>query len=251
MKEEATKHATTLNPKGGIGKSIAKAREEKGMNQSELARAVGVSPQAVQKWEAGTSTPRPSKVADLAAALGIDAAGLLAAMAVGAGPVGGLVAGIAARLGTTMRVHVADDNDMEVLRIPYYAARGSCGSGVIIWEAPPKGYLIKEPSFFRKYSITPEHIAGVYADGNSNANFIVDGDIALFDTRKKEPRSGKLFLIEHPDGLRIKQLRRLVDGSWILECLNPDKIQFPDETIHPSQAEHLRIVGEFFYRQGG
>lgn len=150
-----------------------------------------------------------------------------------------------------MRVHVAEDGDADVLRIPYYAARGSCGTGVIIWEAPPKGYLIKEPSFFQKYGVPPEHIAAVYADGNSNANFIVDGDIALFDTRRKEPRSGKLFLIEHPDGLRIKQLRRLVDGSWILECLNPDKIQFPDETIHPSQAEHLRIVGEFFYRQGG
>ncbi|KAF7958232.1 hypothetical protein AWV80_01290 [Cupriavidus sp. UYMU48A] len=56
-----------LNLKGGVGKSIALAREAKGLNQSELARAIGVSPQAVQKWEAGTSAPRPSKVAELAA----------------------------------------------------------------------------------------------------------------------------------------------------------------------------------------
>ncbi|KAF7958233.1 hypothetical protein AWV80_01295 [Cupriavidus sp. UYMU48A] len=150
-----------------------------------------------------------------------------------------------------LQVHVADDGDTEVMRIPYYEAKASCGNGTINFHGEPKGSLIKEASFFTKYGVPAQHIAAIFAEGNSNANFIVDGDIALFDTRQREPRSGKLFLIDHPDGLRIKQLRRLVDGSWIMESLNPDKVQYPDETVLPSQAEHLRIMGEFFYRQGG
>ena len=83
------------------------------------------------------------------------------------------------------------------------------------------------------------------------ADFIVDGDIVIFDRSKIEPKSGKIFLIDHPDGLRIKQLRRQIDGSWLLESRNPDKRQFPDEVIQPSHADLLKIAGEFVYRQGG
>ncbi|WP_342051978.1 MULTISPECIES: helix-turn-helix domain-containing protein [unclassified Cupriavidus] len=54
-----------------LSKLIAAAREAKGWNQSELARAMGVTPQAVQKWEAGTAVPRMAKMAAIARVLGI------------------------------------------------------------------------------------------------------------------------------------------------------------------------------------
>lgn len=59
----------TIEP---LSKIIATAREAIGWNQSELARAVGVTPQAVQKWEAGTSVPRMKKMVEIAQALGIN-----------------------------------------------------------------------------------------------------------------------------------------------------------------------------------
>lgn len=52
-----------------IGKRIAEARAAKGMNQSELARALGVTPQAVQKWEAG-GAPKGARLREVAEALG-------------------------------------------------------------------------------------------------------------------------------------------------------------------------------------
>lgn len=52
------------------GKRIAIAREEKGWNQSEFARELGVTPQSVQAWESGKNTPRPQKMAQIAALLG-------------------------------------------------------------------------------------------------------------------------------------------------------------------------------------
>ena len=55
----------------------------------------------------------------------------------------------------------------------------------------------------------------------------------------------------HPDGLRIKRLRRLIDGGWALESSNPDKHRYPNETIAPDHADLLKILGEFVYRQGG
>ncbi len=52
------------------GKRIAIAREERGWNQSELARALKVTPQSVQAWESGKNTPRPKKMAEIAGVLG-------------------------------------------------------------------------------------------------------------------------------------------------------------------------------------
>ena len=52
-----------------IGKRIAEARVAKGMNQSELARALGVTPQSVQKWEAG-GAPKGARLREIAQVLG-------------------------------------------------------------------------------------------------------------------------------------------------------------------------------------
>lgn len=41
-----------------IANLIRRARTERGLNQSELARLIGVSPQAVQRWERGLAAPR-------------------------------------------------------------------------------------------------------------------------------------------------------------------------------------------------
>lgn len=263
MKEDQKE--TPLKLHGGVGKStIAVLREAKGMNQSELARAVGVSPQAVQKWEGGTSTPRPSKIADIAEALGVEKAALMAAV-FGATGIPGAIAGAALGIlggaipsaATTGSATLgglklfADDGELEVDRIPYWDAKGSCGGGFLNYEDLPKGHLVKEIGFFKKYHLKPENAIAVYADGNSMANFIVDGDIVIFDKSRTDPRSGKIFLIDHPDGLRIKQLRREIGGAWVLESLNPDKTKYPDERIEPAQGSLLKIYGEFVYRQGG
>ncbi|WP_430228876.1 LexA family protein [Nitrosomonas communis] len=59
-----------------IAARIAEKRIEAGLNQSELARKVGVTPQAVQSWEKGV-LPRGRKMNDIAAALGTTAEYLL------------------------------------------------------------------------------------------------------------------------------------------------------------------------------
>ena len=130
-------------------------------------------------------------------------------------------------------------------------ARGSCGGGSIVWEIEDKEPLIKEASWFRRYGVRPENLFAVFADGDSMAEFIVDGDIVIFDKSKREPRTGSIFLIDHPDGLRIKRLRRDIDGSWVLESLNANKALYPDERLTSDRSEMLKIMGQFVYRQGG
>lgn len=146
---------------------------------------------------------------------------------------------------------IAEADEGSGFEIELSTARGSCGGGAMPEDYYTRPPLIKEPSWFKRYKIKPDECLAVWADGDSMSNFIVDGDIVIFNRTKTTPRSGQIFLIDHPDGLRIKRLRREVDGTWVLESDNADKRRFPDERIAPSMAEHLKVLGEFVYRQGG
>ena len=54
-----------------IGKRIALLRKEKGLTQEELATHMGVSPQAVSKWENDQTCPDISALPKLARLLGV------------------------------------------------------------------------------------------------------------------------------------------------------------------------------------
>lgn len=233
-----------------IGKRIERSLALKnGGNQSELARFCGISPQAVQKWIAGLSEPRGKNLIACAQFLNVTPAYLQ----FGEKEV--------ITTGTTIAIeqpvpdidyHLvsAESTTEAVGKIEYWNARGSCGGGYLNFEQMPKGHLIKEASFFTKYQVRPENTFAIYADGDSMADYIVDGDLCIFDRARTTPVSGGIFAIEHPDGLRIKELRRSIDGTWTLASRNPDKRKYPDEFILPGQNEYLKIIGQLFYRQG-
>jgi phage repressor protein C with HTH and peptisase S24 domain len=213
------------------------------VSQAELARAAGVKAHSVSDWLSGrTKNLEGSNLLAAAKALGVNAEWL----ATGRGP---MKAGSDVAVSRYRIAEATEDSGAE--SIEFSNARGSCGGGSMSWDDDYRQPLLKEPSWFRRYQVKPRDALAVWADGDSMANFIVDGDIAIFDTSKKTPKSGMIFLIDHPDGLRIKRLRREIDGSWILESDNPDKRRFPDERVGLDQLDLLRICGQFVYRQGG
>ena len=60
-----------------IGKRIAHLRKEKGLTQDELAQHMGISPQAVSKWENDQTCPDISALPKLAGLLGVSVDELL------------------------------------------------------------------------------------------------------------------------------------------------------------------------------
>lgn len=222
-----------------LSQRMKEARADAGLSQAALAKLVGGGQSTIASIENGRNQSAGNLV-QIATVLGVSPTWL----AEGKGPKKPLSV-------KHKEVHSAEETDEPTGAIPYWDARGSCGGGFLNYEQLPVGHLIKEASFFKKYQVRPENAIAVYADGDSMSDYIVDGDIVIFDTSKTEPRSGKIFLIDHPDGLRIKQLRREIDGSWVLESRNVDKRKFPDERLAPDQVEFLKIQGEFVYRQGG
>lgn len=60
-----------------LGKRIATLRKQRGITQETLAEALGVSPQAVSKWETDNSCPDISLLPKLASELGVTVDALL------------------------------------------------------------------------------------------------------------------------------------------------------------------------------
>ena len=61
----------------GLGQKIADARRRCGLTQGDLALAVGVTAQAVSKWERGNSCPDIAILDEIADALGVSVSDLL------------------------------------------------------------------------------------------------------------------------------------------------------------------------------
>ena len=148
------------------GSKIATAREAKGWNQSELARALGVTPQSVQAWESGRNTPRPKRLQEIAAALGVSAGYLMGEEALGShnnvegGPIKlktGLVPVVGkAKLGLDgffeemgyppgggdgyLRIY-SDDPDAYALRVVGSSMEPRIRSGEFVLVEPSNGYV--------------------------------------------------------------------------------------------------------------
>ena len=61
-----------------IGKNIKRFRQEKGLTQADLARALGVTCQAVSKWETSANSPDITLIPKLAELFGISISELFA-----------------------------------------------------------------------------------------------------------------------------------------------------------------------------
>lgn len=59
-----------------IGERIRQLRKERNWNQKELAKRIGITPDAVSTWETGIRDPRPAQRQKLAKAFGISEAEL-------------------------------------------------------------------------------------------------------------------------------------------------------------------------------
>jgi transcriptional regulator with XRE-family HTH domain len=62
--------ASRRRPKRAIHANIARLRTDRGLSQSELAKACGVDETAVSHWETGHSAPKGSRLPIVAEVLG-------------------------------------------------------------------------------------------------------------------------------------------------------------------------------------
>jgi transcriptional regulator with XRE-family HTH domain len=159
----------------GLADRVKIARTAKGWSQSQLAREVGIKPQAIQAIEAG-KVRQPQNIVGIARALGVEAAYLLS----GTGP-------------GVQRTKIVGVALAGVEQIDYSIGQDGLGD-----TEPPE--------------MATEHTVALEVRGNSMGGRIEDGDLVFYDERREPVTAdllGRVCVIGCSDGrVMIKKLQK-------------------------------------------
>lgn len=220
--------------------ALLKARN--GGNRSELARYVGVSPQAVLKWLSGEAEPRRQHIDVIAQFLGVTPSTLL----YGAEPNDppqhhdrGVVPW-----------HPDDPLPDDLVLIPESTIEFAAGNGreatyEIVEQNCPATYRL---SWLRHEGINPKRARRFRVSGESQEPFLFDKDIVLVNLDETEIIDGKLYAIRYDNDLRVKFLFKRLDGTLVLHSMNS---AYPDEQVPPDLVDqHISIIGRVRDKSG-
>ncbi len=225
-----------------IGERIARKREAAGLSQSELGRRLGLSAQAVQKWESGKSTPRNSKLGTIASILSTTVQYLLQ----GEGsdepaPLG--LSDIAAWDEATP----LEDDEVEISFLREVEL--SAGSGRFAIKENADESLRFPKRKLRENHVQASQARCVTVRGNSMTPVLRDGatvGIDLGKTRMADIIDGDLYAVDHSGQLRVKQVFRLPTGLR-LRSFNRDDHPDEDYTFEQMHDGQLKIIGHVFW----
>lgn len=231
---------------------IAEAREAVGLNQSELARTLGVTPQAVQSWEADKSTPRGQRLEAIAKALSTTVDFLMT----GKKPLfphntDGLQDGGHPQLESVL---VWDDQsplEQDEISVPYFKeVELAAGTGRLSIEVDDRRRLRFGRISLRNQGVQPENARCVSVTGNSMEPVLRHGTTVGVDVGNTRVIDGDMYAINHGGQLRVKQLYRLPGGGIRLRSFNRD--EHLDEEYTPAMMEEqdISLIGRVFWSGG-
>lgn len=132
--------------------------------------------------------------------------------------------------------------------ISRYDARTAAGLGT----ADSAGHIVEKVLFSadfirNKLRRDPKNLALIECSGDSMEPALRDGDDLLVDTSVTTPRSGPIYILRVGGALLAKRVQPRMDGTVMILSDNP---RYPPETITPSEATPLDVVGEVLWRSG-
>jgi transcriptional regulator with XRE-family HTH domain len=130
-------------------------------------------------------------------------------------------------------------------RIEFSAGNGRTAQYELVEEQEPATYRL---SWFQKYGINPDHVRRFRVSGDSMEPMLFAKDTILVNLDETKIVDNKLYAIRYGDELRVKYLRRLIDGTLVLRSVNP---AYDDEKISAELVdEHISIIGRVRDRSG-
>lgn len=193
-----------------IGKNIKLLREQAGMTQNELARALGVSDKAVSSWENGTRIPRMGVIEKIANMFGVQKSDLL-------------------------------EDDIVILPRnlkPYHPSKQVPLIGQIACGTP----ILAEENI-TDYVDLPGHIRADYAltcKGDSMVNAgIQDGDVVYIRQQSVVDNGQIAAVLVGDEEATLKRFYRVGDTV----TLNAENPAFPPLVFVGEEVSHVHIIG--------
>jgi phage repressor protein C with HTH and peptisase S24 domain len=193
-----------------------------GGNQSEMARFIGVSPQAVQKWIAGGSEPRGRNL-DLAAEfLGVTPAHLKFGIVMDQHPEksGSLNNGL-------MSIRSVDSDDPSLTQIMKVRFKVQAGiTGFQIEPDESDGDTMGIPTeWIRSERFSKQDLKAIIVRGDSMEPALFDGDVIVVNTADKSLVDGTVYAVNYEGEVVVKRMVRDA-GMWWLTSDNSDQRKY-------------------------
>lgn len=220
-----------------LGRRIARAREQKGMNRNQLARAAGVTWANLTRYERGENEPSASKLLGVAEALGVPVDWLLGRTdsreMPGAGPLS-VVLSRSDSLQTPGRV-----NDAEFRAVPLVAGSIAAGSARIVDEEIEEYALIHVSQIAGRGDLVSVRVDREM--GQSMIPLIQPGAVVVIDRRDKRIVPDGVYAVrDESGGCTLKRLQWTPPRLWLVPENREEAVSHIDlDEEEPSD----RIVG--------
>lgn len=135
--------------------------------------------------------------------------------------------------------------DQNYYEIPLYDIEASAGHGSLFEHERIECYLKFRADWMSREGLSAKDLVAIRVAGDSMDGTLSDGDTVLIDRSRTKPDG--VFAIRVGDGLRIKRLQRLTDGSL---RVSSDNEMYREEIIHPENLGQVEIVGQCYWRGG-
>lgn len=191
--------------------------------EAATADAMGVSNRSIYHWKVDGRQPQKKTIAKISRNLGV--------------PIEDIV-----HWGQEKTIVVEDKEKQYFKGVPYLEAEpsGSEGEGMNMSKGV-KSYLAFDSQWIH-YKGSPKSMGVMRVSGPSMEPTLPDGSLVLVDMSQNDPAVGKVFIVEHCEGLQAKRLGQDDDG-WILISDNKKEAA----PIHVKPGNHFRILGKVLW----
>jgi phage repressor protein C with HTH and peptisase S24 domain len=138
-------------------------------------------------------------------------------------------------------------SDDSVAHIPILDVRAAAGAGATNGDEQVLAYLPFPREFLRALGVKPDRVRALHAYGDSMEPTIPDGRLVLVDLGDRDISRPRVFVLRTPDGLRLKRVQRLVDGS--IRLLSDNKELYPPEMIAGADINGIKVIGRAIWTE--
>lgn len=216
-----------------MGDRIAAAREAKGLNQTQLAKIVGISAQAIQQLESGETRGTKHLVA-IATALDVTPESLH-----GSGDAGKKIAG------ASIKANIVEIDGAEFAKIPVYDIRFAAGHGSEGGEEEAIDYYLVSMNLLRAATDAPiASIAIFQADGDSMSSTINNRDWVFVDLRKTRLTNPGIYALVYDGERFLKRVIQHLETRAV--SLISDNPAYKPQSQTIKKPELLNVIGRVF-----